>query len=75
MTGDDLRAVRLSLRLSVIDFGQALGYAGRRTTIATCIHKMERDMRPVPRHIERLAIMLGRHGVPPEFLAAADARR
>lgn len=75
MTGDELRAVRVALRLSVIDFGTALGYAGKRPTIATAIHKMERDMRPVPRHIERLATMFGRFGVPPEYLQASEARR
>lgn len=72
MTGDDMRDIRKRLHMSVDLFGRALGYQGNRNTVSVSIRKYETGSRTIPPWIARLAFMLGRYGVPPEFLDEAD---
>lgn len=67
MTGDDLRAVRLSLGLSLVQMGRALGYQGTRETLNAQIHKYEAGQRPIPPWIARLVIMYDRFGLPDDL--------
>jgi hypothetical protein len=62
MTGDEFRAVRFKLGLSALEWGQALGYAGKPHNIRTQIRRWEH-----PPWICRLASMYGRHGLPKEY--------
>ena len=75
MPGARLKAIRKKLRLPVIAFGRALGYGGTENTISTVVRKYELGTRDIPRYIARLAYMLERHGVPPEFLVEAPPTR
>lgn len=67
MTGEDLRAIRHKLGLSVYDFGRALGYSGNDNTVGVSIRRYETNARPIPPYLERLATMYGKHGVPREY--------
>lgn len=67
MTGDEMRAIRKRLGLSVIEFGHAFGYEGSDTTISVTIRRYENGMRPIPPWIARLAAMYGRFGVPDDL--------
>lgn len=65
MTGSELKAIRRQLGLSTKELGRALGYRGNDNTISVQVRQYESDAREIPPWIERLAIMFGRHGVPP----------
>lgn len=66
-TPDDLRAIRKKLGLSLLQMGQAIGYQGTDQTIKNVWHRYETGERECPPWIARLAYMLGRYGVPPQF--------
>jgi transcriptional regulator with XRE-family HTH domain len=53
MTGPELRAIRLSLGLTLDAFGRALGYEG--VAVRKNISNMEAGRVPVPRRTGRLA--------------------
>jgi hypothetical protein len=59
------RSIRLELRLTLAQFGQALGYCGPNVSIT--VSHMEGDRKPVPVYIERLALMFAKHGVPTKW--------
>lgn len=67
MDGSEFSAIRARLGLSVIEFGRAFGYQGDDNSVSVTIRRYERDEKPIPPWIERLALMFGRHGVPPEW--------
>lgn len=67
MTGDELRAIRRALGLSLKDFGRALGYTGSPNTISVQVRRYEAGARDIPPWIARLATMYERHGIPPEW--------
>lgn len=69
MTGEDFRAIRQRLGLSLVQWGRALGYAGNRNTLQVAVSRYEDGTRDIPPWIERLALMYSRHGVPDRFLA------
>jgi transcriptional regulator with XRE-family HTH domain len=67
MTPQQFKAIRRELGLTVRDFGRALGYQGNDNTISVQVRQYECGDRIPPPWIERLAIMFGRHGVPPDW--------
>ena len=69
MTGDELRAIRETLGLSASQLGRALGYSGATANISVQIRRFERGDRPIPRPIERLALMFRREGIPEGWAA------
>jgi transcriptional regulator with XRE-family HTH domain len=69
MTGDDLRAIRTRLGLSLQDWGLALGYSGPHTRQQ--IYKIEVGIAPLTERTARLARMYEIFGIPDEFRAAA----
>lgn len=69
MTGAELKAIRKSLGLSVIQFARALGYAGNDNTASVQIRRYECGSRPIPPRVARLAEMYARHGVPDQHLS------
>jgi transcriptional regulator with XRE-family HTH domain len=71
MTGDDLRAIRTRLGLSLQDWGLALGYSGPHTRQQ--IYKIEVGIAPLTGRTARLARMYELYGIPDEFRAAARA--
>lgn len=68
MTGEELKAIRLKLGLSVIQMGRALGYSGNDNTVNVQVRRYELGTREIPPWIARLAFMYGKHGVPKRFL-------
>ena len=64
---DDRRAIRKKLGLSLLEMGKAIGYQGSDQTVKNVWHRYETGERECPPWIARLAYMLGRHGVPPNF--------
>jgi len=48
MTGLELSRARSRLRLSIMEFGQALGIEGERAKIKSKVHKWEYGQAPVP---------------------------
>jgi hypothetical protein len=69
MTGAELRIIREAYRLSAAQMGRALGYSGPRSNIAVQIRRLERDARPIPTPVARLAQMFAQNGVPREWYA------
>lgn len=67
MTGADFERIRLATGLTLYAWGRALGYQGERQSVKTQIAEMQKDIRPITLHVERLAQMYERHGVPEEF--------
>jgi DNA-binding transcriptional regulator YiaG len=72
MTGEEIRKIREDLDLSTERFGRALGYHGAYGAAARHIRRFESGARPIPRAVERLAVMFGRHGVPDPWTRLAD---
>lgn len=68
MTGDELRAIRRELGLTLNEFGIALGYTGSRNTISVQMRRYEAGTRDIPPWIARLAWYMGKHGIPPHWL-------
>lgn len=67
MTGDELADIRRRLKLSIVNFGLALGYSGAEENINRTIRRYEIGDKPIPPWIARLAIMFDRYGVPRDF--------
>jgi transcriptional regulator with XRE-family HTH domain len=67
MTGAQLRSIREAYGLSASAMGKALGYSGPKANIAVHIRRLERDARPIPSSVERLASMYAQHGIPKEW--------
>lgn len=65
MTGAEFKQIRWGLGLTVRDFAFVLGYKGKHTDVT--IRDYENGSKPIPLYIGRLAIMLGRYGVPDEW--------
>lgn len=75
MTGADLRAIRKSLGLGVVEFGRALGYVdGTDNSTSVVIRGMESGHRTITTTVARLAFMYHRHGVPPAALHITGAQ-
>lgn len=73
MNGNELRAIRKSLGLSVKDFGRALGYTGSPNTLSVQVRRYETGARDIPPWIARLATMYGWHGVPPHWTVELES--
>jgi hypothetical protein len=69
MTGAELKSIREAYGLSASAMGHVLGYTGPKANIAVHIRRFERDARPIPSSVERLASMYARHGIPREWCA------
>jgi transcriptional regulator with XRE-family HTH domain len=69
MTGTELKEIREAFRLSASEMGRALGYTGPRANIAVQIRRLERDARPIPTPVARLAQMFAQNGIPKEWYA------
>jgi hypothetical protein len=69
MTGEELRGIRQAFGLSASAMGKALGYTGPRANIAVLVRRFERDARPIPTPIARLAHMFAQNGIPKEWYA------
>jgi transcriptional regulator with XRE-family HTH domain len=67
MTGAELRNIREAFGLSASVMGRALGYSGPKANVAVQIRRLERDARPIPPSVKRLAQMYARHGIPKEW--------
>lgn len=68
MTGEEFKAIRDKLGLSVLQMGRTLGYEGNANTVSVQVRKFEGGTRDIPPWIGRLVFMYGKHGVPDEFL-------
>jgi len=55
MDGDELKAIRRALGISVKRFGRELGYSGKPDTISNQIRGMELDKRPIPASVAQVA--------------------
>ena len=73
MTGQELKAIRHALGLTVLEFARALGYAGNDNTNSVLIRQMQDGRKPVPPRTARLATMYHRHGVPPHWTISETA--
>jgi hypothetical protein len=60
MTGDEMRDIRVSLRLNPVEFGEELGYKGSKNTIFTTVRRYENGAKPIPAWIATAARAL--HG-------------
>ena len=69
MTGTELRKIRQAFNLSASAMGKALGYNGPKANIAVQIRRLERDARPIPISVGRLAQMFSQNGIPEEWYA------
>lgn len=67
MTGAELRTIREAYGLSASAMGKALGYSGPKANVAVHIRRLERDARPIPPPVTKLALMYARHGIPKEW--------
>ena len=67
MTGAKLREIRQAFRLSAAEMGKALGYSGPKANIAVTVRRLERDARPIPTPVARLAQMFAQNGIPKEW--------
>jgi transcriptional regulator with XRE-family HTH domain len=56
MTGAELKAIREACGLSASAMGKALGYSGPRANMAVHIRRLERNARPIPPSVEKLAL-------------------
>jgi hypothetical protein len=77
VTADDFQKCRAASGLGKVEFGMMLGYQGNVETIRRLIRSFEDGTRTPPTYIQRLVIMLWRHGIPDEFLTehARETRR
>jgi hypothetical protein len=69
MTGSELKSIREAFGLSASAMGRALGYKGPRANVAVLVRRLERDARPIPTPISRLAQMFAQNGIPKEWYA------
>ena len=69
MTGSELRKIRQAFGITASAMGKALGYSGPRANIAVQIRRLEREARPIPTPIARLAQMFAQNGIPKEWYA------
>lgn len=67
MQGDELKAIRRQLGLTVRELGVAFGYTGNANSVGLTIRRYERGEKPIPPWIARLAIMYARFGIPVDF--------
>ena len=63
MTGTDLRKIRQAFGLSASAMGRALGYSGPKANIAVTVRRLERDARPIPTPVARLAQLFAQNGI------------
>jgi hypothetical protein len=69
MTGAELRSIREAYGLSASVIAKALGYSGPKANMAVQVRRLERNARPIPPSVEKLALMYARHGIPEEWCA------
>jgi len=76
MTPNEFRNIRKKLNLTMDDFAIELGYEGTRTGNRNTIARFERNKRPIPLPVAKLAWMMELHGIPrwPRHLEAAPAQ-
>jgi transcriptional regulator with XRE-family HTH domain len=48
MTGQELKAIRQALGLTLSGFGKAIGYKGNKNTLSVQIRRFESEARPIP---------------------------
>ena len=77
VTADDFKKCRNASGLGKVEYGQMLGYQGNVETVRRLIRSFEDGTKTPPTYIQRLVIMLWRHGIPDEFLTpeAREKRR
>jgi transcriptional regulator with XRE-family HTH domain len=69
MNGAKLKEIRQAFNLSASAMGRALGYSGPKANIAVTVRRLERDGRPIPTAVARLAQMFAQNGIPKEWYA------
>jgi hypothetical protein len=69
VTGAELKCIREAFGLSAAAMGKALGYSGPKANIAVTVRRLERDARPIPTPVARLAQMFMQNGLPKEWYA------
>jgi hypothetical protein len=69
MTGSELKSIREAFGLSASAMGRALGYSGPRANVAVLVRRFERDARPIPPPVARLAQRFMHNGIPKEWYA------
>jgi transcriptional regulator with XRE-family HTH domain len=65
VTGEQLRAIRQALGLSISEFARALGFEGENASLA--LRRLERGEKTIAPKIARLACMYGRFGIPDDL--------
>jgi hypothetical protein len=75
MTGAELKAIRVKLACTPEAFALALGYSGKPQTLRSVTYVLETGRRNIPPAVGRLAVMLGRHGIPAELAFDGHGRR
>jgi transcriptional regulator with XRE-family HTH domain len=68
LTGEELKAQREELGLSLSQLARACGYASVDNGV-TLLRRYERDEREVPPWLPRMLELFRRFGVPPDFIA------
>jgi transcriptional regulator with XRE-family HTH domain len=67
MTGQQLKALRQAYGLSASAMGRLLGYNGTSRNIGVHVRRLERNVRPIPPPVARLAYMFSYFGFPEEW--------
>jgi len=77
VTAEDFQKCRDASGLGKVEYGRLLGYQGSIETVRRLIRSFEDGTKTPPTYIQRLVIMLWRHGIPDEFLTdhARETRR
>jgi transcriptional regulator with XRE-family HTH domain len=65
----ELKSIREAYGLSASAMGRVLGYTGPKANVAVHIRRLERDARPIPPSVTKLALMYARYGIPKEWCA------
>lgn len=60
MTGNELKAIRQRLGLSLLAFGLAVGYSGKPLNVRLAVRRAEHRSKVSP-ELERRALMIGSH--------------
>lgn len=73
MTGAEFKTIRIKLGRAPEAFARALGYSGSAQSCRTTTYCFESGHRAIPDTVARLAVMLGRHGIPDAAWFDGDA--
>ena len=61
MTGEEFKAIRVHIGMTWAEFGAELGLAGSLRNNSTRVAEYERNKKPIPAYLARLAFMLKEH--------------